>query len=357
MKRWFLFPSVLGLIFLAACAPVESISGLQDLQLPEEKLEGIDLSLPSEEEEAENMINARLEHERQMELRRQGLIAFGQCRSGVQVPDRVTSKVIALTFDDGPNPATTNRILDILRARGIKATFFVLGSKAKANPSIIERMKNEGHVIASHSQTHKNFASISTAQTNYEIKTPNTLLSPYMIRGKFFRFPYGQSSCQGNEILDSLRYQPAVGWHIDSCDWAMTDGYFSASEARVCSGSAGPVNYLSHVMRMINRTGGGIALFHDIHEATARNLNQIIDRLVAANYKFVTVNNKIYFPKLNSGLNFPSGPQASQQQPNRPVDPISVRPSFNSHPEAFFQPETQGSRPVRVRSQDIDPLF
>lgn len=362
MKLRRLFPIVLGFTLMGACAPVDSIYNPQNSMPAEEKLEGIDLSVPSEEEEVEHMINSRLEHMRQEELFAQGIISYGQCRSGIKVPDAVTPKVIALTFDDGPNPSTTNRILDILKSRGIKATFFVLGAKAKAHPTIIERIKAEGHLIASHSQTHKNFSSINANQTKYEIKTPDNLLSGKMARGKFFRFPYGQSSCQGNEVLDSLRYQPAVGWHIDSCDWAMSDGYFTASEARVCNGRQGSVNFMSHAMKMINRSGGGIALFHDIHEATARNLEQIIANLQAANYRFVTISNTTYFPKLNRGLQQSAPPRASTQ--SRPQASAQTQtktspkqnPAVESHNEAFF-PQESVPRPTRTRSQEIDPLY
>lgn len=383
MRSGRLLPLIFSFILTGACAPVGSISGSENRSNFDEKatpksedlLEGIDLTLPTEEEETESMINSRLEHLRQEELLAQGIISYGQCRSGVKVPDPVTNKVIALTFDDGPNPATTPRILDTLRARGIKATFFLLGSKAKANPSLVQRIKAEGHVIASHSQTHKNFAAINSAQTTYEIKTPDALLSGHMLRGKFFRFPYGQSSCEGNEVLDSLRYQPAVGWHIDSCDWAMSDGYFTANEARVCNGRAGSVNFLSHAMKMINRSGGGIALFHDIHEATARNLDQVIIQLQAANYKFVTITNVQYFPKLNRGLRqqhqvvAPPSPQRQTPQQTHPQERPShapqrapeTRPSRNGqipsgHGEQFFDVDS-GPRPTRTRSQEIDPFY
>ncbi len=275
---------------------------------------GPDTSAPTEEEESAYMIDSRLEFMRAEVMRKQGLINFEKCRSGLRVPDAVSAKVIALTFDDGPNPATTNKILDVLKTRGVKATFFTLGIKAKANPEILKRMIGEGHLVASHSQTHKNFGFINSAQTIYEIRTPNAILAPYFGKGSFFRYPYGKSSCAGNELLDSMKYQPAVGWHIDTCDWAMTDGYFSESEAEVCYGDAGAVNYQEHVMEKINESGGGIALFHDIHAVTANNLDSLIGKLVAAKYKFVRVDNKTYFPKLNVNLFMNSKPGKAPEE-------------------------------------------
>lgn len=330
----FLLLAYLTLFFVACAPPAQDPN---DIYHNEEKakLAGLDLSAPSEQEEAENMIASRLQHAQEQELRAQGTIGWYGCRSGLSVPDPVTRKVIALTFDDGPNPATTNKILDILKARGIKATFFVLGSKAKANPEILKRMMNEGHLVASHSQTHKNFKTIGTAQTDYEIKAPHMLLTPYISHGRFFRFPYGISSCAGNDLLDSLGYQPTVGWHIDTCDWAMTDGNFDRSEARVCYAPAGPVNYVSHVMKTILQSGGGIALFHDIHAVTANNLNQIIGYLVAANFKFVRVDNKTYFPKLNKNL----AAQAGKREPPAVSEPAASKSE------------------TRTRSQSVDEYF
>lgn len=292
---------LLALLFSVACAPVSS--NMSSSPISSESLENIETPLPTEEEEHETMIAARLEQQAMREAFRSGLISTtDRCRTGFVVPDAVTPGVIALTFDDGPNPATTNKILDILKARGVKASFFILGSRAKAYPAIVKRIYDEGHLVANHSYSHKNFQSLTQAQTDYEIKTPHGYLSPYMTTGKFFRYPYGMSSCYGNDVLKSMAYQQAVGWHVDSCDWAMTDGNFSESEAKACYTQPGPVNFQNHVMNLINAEGGGILLLHDIHANTANNVNQLITNLMARKFKFVRIDNKTYFPKLNKDL-------------------------------------------------------
>lgn len=306
----------------------------------------IDLDHPTPEEENALMIQSRLDHQRSEKMRAEGFISeSGQCRSGVSIPDPVTRKVIALTFDDGPNPDTTPKILDILKSRGVIATFFVLGSKARAYPEIMARIQAEGHMVASHSQTHKNFANLGSAQTNYEIKTPDSILSAYYPKGKFFRYPYGISSCQGNDTLMANKYQPAVGWHIDTCDWAMSDGYFTQGEAEVCGGRAGSVNFYNHSISRINSQGGGVALFHDIHQATARNIDAIVRGLQGSGYKFVRVDNKAYFPNLNKGLTASSNGSSTP-----PTSPSTVVPGSPD-------PTPTGSPSKRnYRTQEVDTV-
>lgn len=298
----------------------------------------LDLDHPTPEEENVLMIQSRLDFQRSEKMRSEGFI-FDQCRSGVRIPDPLTRNVIALTFDDGPNPDTTPKILDTLKSRGVVATFFVLGSKARAHPEIMARIQAEGHMVASHSQTHKNFSTLGAAQTTYEIKTPDAILSAYYPKGKFFRYPYGISSCQGNDTLAANKYQPAVGWHIDTCDWAMSDGYFTQAEAEVCGGRAGSVNFYNHSISRINSQGGGVALFHDIHQATARNIDAIVRSLQSSGYKFVRVDNKTYFPNLNKGL---SGPASGSNTPQTTIIPELTT--------ATPQPKRN------YRTQEVDPV-
>ena len=75
--------------------------------------------------------------------------------------EKKNRKVVALTFDDGPNPATTNQALDTLSKYGIKATFFVLGKNVSGNEEILKRMKSDGHVIGNHSWSHPVLSKLS----------------------------------------------------------------------------------------------------------------------------------------------------------------------------------------------------
>jgi peptidoglycan/xylan/chitin deacetylase (PgdA/CDA1 family) len=107
-------------------------------------------------------------------------------------PDKGT---VALTFDDGPNPQYTREILAILKKNDIKATFFVVGSNAKAHPDVIKEIKDQGHVIASHSMTHPNLTKLSDAKLSYEISEPSVILNGILgEKPKCLRYPFGASN-------------------------------------------------------------------------------------------------------------------------------------------------------------------
>lgn len=102
---------------------------------------------------------------------------------------------VSLTFDDGPSPIYTPQILSILKKNNIKATFFVVGSNAKAYPDMIKQIHAEGHVIASHSQTHPYLTKISKSQLENEISQPMHIVKNIIgIPPKCLRYPFGLSN-------------------------------------------------------------------------------------------------------------------------------------------------------------------
>jgi peptidoglycan/xylan/chitin deacetylase (PgdA/CDA1 family) len=102
---------------------------------------------------------------------------------------------IALTFDDGPNPVYTRQILAILKENNIKATFFVVGANAKKYPDVIKEIHAQGHVIASHSQTHPMLTKISHAQLENEISEPQVIVNNIIgEKPKCLRYPFGASN-------------------------------------------------------------------------------------------------------------------------------------------------------------------
>ena len=97
-----------------------------------------------------------------------------------------------LTFDDGPHPNTTPHILDILKKRNLKATFFVLGLQAKKYPEIIKRIHDEGHIVGNHTYGHKDLTKLKPAQIKTEIENTNNLIEKITgEKPKFIRPPYG----------------------------------------------------------------------------------------------------------------------------------------------------------------------
>src|SRR3712207_2867320 len=102
------------------------------------------------------------------------------------------ASTVALTFDDGPSPRWTPQVLDILRARGVKATFFVIGANVAAHPQIARRIVAEGHLIANHSYSHPNFDTLSSAAQASEIdRTTQAIRNATGVRPCFFRGPGG----------------------------------------------------------------------------------------------------------------------------------------------------------------------
>lgn len=177
-------------------------------------------------------------------------------------------KLIALTFDDGPNPATTPHLLDILKENNVKVTFFTLGQKVQLSPSIVKREAKEGHEVSSHTWDHKDLLTCSPKEQKEEIERASNLVG--QISGQkqtLFRPPYGNFN---KEIL-SLTNLSAINWSVDTNDWRYT--------------SSDPVvqNTLMYAH------DGAIILLHDIHSWSVDAVPKIINELKKENYKFVTV--------------------------------------------------------------------
>jgi len=223
--------------------------------------------------------------------------------SGVVLPDAGPfAKRIALTFDDGPNAATTPRVLDILKEHGIKATFFINGSRVKGQVErdILARMLAEGHTIGNHSQNHLDLKAQTLTKMKSEVDKTHAILLAAGVVPRFFRFPFGSASCGGMSYVKGLGYA-AVGWHIDSADWC-----FAATGGATCKASTFkyvPDQYRNdlegYVMSQLKTKQGGVILFHDIHKSTADKLDAILSHLEDAGYTFVGVDDTTVFPRLN----------------------------------------------------------
>jgi peptidoglycan/xylan/chitin deacetylase (PgdA/CDA1 family) len=181
-----------------------------------------------------------------------------------------TRKVI-LTFDDGPHPKTTPKILEILKKRNLKAIFFVLGLQAEKYPELVNQIAQDGHEIANHSYNHKNLAQLSEAQVNQQIDVTNDLIEKITGRKpRFLRPPYGALNKQLLRICQAKNMDIML-WTIDPKDWQ------HKNESII----------LRNLMKQLGMNGnlrGGAVLLHDIYPATVRALDPFLDQLAANEY-------------------------------------------------------------------------
>ncbi|MCK8815778.1 polysaccharide deacetylase family protein [Natroniella sulfidigena] len=190
-------------------------------------------------------------------------------------------KVIALTFDDGPEHINTPEILDILKEEDIKATFFVLGQNVKQFPDIAQRIVDEGHQIANHSWDHDNFKDLTNEEVldNQIIPTSEKIEKTTGVYPTIIRPPFGAIT---DETIEFLGYQgwKLVNWSIDSFDWH----YAEDTHEEI----VGQVERHYHP--------GGIVLLHNgvIHKETVEALPEIIELLQEDGYEFKTVDELLF---------------------------------------------------------------
>ena len=183
------------------------------------------------------------------------------------------NKLIALTFDDGPNH-NTSKVLDVLEKYNIKATFFILGTNIKGNEKIIKRMNNLEMEIGNHFYSHKITTRLKKEQLKEEIdKTDKLIYDIIKEYPTLIRPSYGIYNNKLKNIID----RPIVLWNIDTLDWKYHNSRRIANKV------------------FNNLYRGNIILMHDIYNATANSLEIIIPKLLENNYKFVTVSELLYY--------------------------------------------------------------
>jgi peptidoglycan/xylan/chitin deacetylase (PgdA/CDA1 family) len=138
---------------------------------------------------------------------------------------RTRQPVVALTFDDGPHPEYTPRLLELLERHGARGTFFVIGEQAARHPAIVARAAAAGHAIGNHTWDHPAMPTISAAERREQIRRCRTALGPYGSR--LFRPPYGLQTLASR--IDPLRegYE-VIGWSFSAFDWLDRDGPWMA---------------------------------------------------------------------------------------------------------------------------------
>ena len=132
---------------------------------------------------------------------------------------RVSDGVVALTFDDGPHPSSTSRILDVLAELDVRATFFCVGRNARDHPEIVQRALDEGHAVGSHSLTHPHPANTSYAELTREyVQGRRAVGDATGTDVQLFRPPHGHLGLRSAAML---RRQPITTWlwTVDPQDW------------------------------------------------------------------------------------------------------------------------------------------
>lgn len=137
-------------------------------------------------------------------------------------------RVAALTFDDGPHPEYTPRLLDLLGRHGAKGTFFLLGRAAVEHPDIVRRIAEEGHTVANHSWDHPAFYYLSKRQRKEQIQRCEEVLKPYGRR--YLRPPYGSQNPGLRFEARRLGYK-VVAWDVAPWDWLDRDAEMIAGHA------------------------------------------------------------------------------------------------------------------------------
>jgi len=182
-------------------------------------------------------------------------------------------KIVALTFDDGPSPKTTPKILSILKQYGAKATFFVVGENAEKQASLMQDITNDGHEVGNHSFSHPMLARASADRIKHELESTNQIIQN--TTGSlpvWFRPPYGSTNKKVEQIAADMGLKTIL-WTDDPRDWSR-HATKESIEKKVLNGMK----------------PGSVVLLHDNHNATIEALPALLETMKERGYRFVSVN-------------------------------------------------------------------
>lgn len=184
---------------------------------------------------------------------------------------------VALTFDDGPHPVLTPRLLDILASEEVVASFFVIGEFAERHPEIVRRAFAAGHEIGNHSWSHPFLTRLPLAGVTEEVSRTDTLLRD--ITGHVpntLRPPYG---AENRAIKAIVLPRPLVLWNVDTNDWRTRNA--------------------AAIERAATQSSGRIILMHDIYPTTIEAVPAIIKNFKSRGFGFVPVSHYVKWPLTN----------------------------------------------------------
>ena len=191
---------------------------------------------------------------------------FGHIQTGPAQENRV-----ALTFDDGPNPGVTDRILDEFKLRSVHATFFMIGERIARNPELARRVLAEGHDVANHTYTHPKLPELTDEQADAEIQKTKDIMEQMMNHhANYFRPPYGVLRADQFDLLKRHRLKSVLG-DVSPRDWS----------------EPGEEQIIERVLT--GAKAGSIIICHDLAAQTANSIGPILDGLLARNLMPVTL--------------------------------------------------------------------
>lgn len=233
--------------------------------------------------------------------------ASASIRSGVYVRafcrEKTDRKVVYLTFDDGPHPPETERVLDVLRERGARATFFLIGSKVSGNEAVLRRMLEEGHALGLHTYSHAGtFPLLSFDKMLADVNEGKRAVES--VAGKkisLFRPPFGVTNPTISKVVRTLGLH-TVGWDVRSFDTMFCklsehsckssehscrqSGHSCKSSEHSCkqSGYDWYVPVVERIMKQVRP--GSVILLHDRLDGASDLLALLLDSLAASGYDF-----------------------------------------------------------------------
>jgi peptidoglycan-N-acetylglucosamine deacetylase len=216
----------------------------------------------------------------------------------------VEEPYVAMTFDDGPHATLTPKLLDMLAARKLKATFFVIGRNAVEYPQIMKRIVQEGHELANHSWSHPNLSKMGDEAVRAQLQqTDDAIRAAAGKRTTLFRPPYGAITARQKQwIYEKFGYRTII-WDVDPFDWKRP----------------GPGVIRDRILAQARP--GSIILMHDIHPGSIEAMPQTFDGLLAKGMKFATVSELLAMAKTP-----PKPTAAPKASPGEPGAETTITP-------------------------------
>lgn len=185
-----------------------------------------------------------------------------------------TKPMVALTFDDGPSPTATQKILDTLEQYQAVATFYDVGYRVEQYPDVVKREAALGCEVGSHSYDHKDFSKLSAAQIRQDVERTYAAFATSGVKPTTFRPPYGSL----NDTVKQNVPMPIVTWSVDTLDWK------SRNADSIC-----------RVVAQEGNLDGKVILMHGIYDSTAEAVARLVPQLVEQGYQLVTVSELIQY--------------------------------------------------------------
>lgn len=206
---------------------------------------------------------------------------FGELVSHVNTPE----KVVAFTYDDGPNPPYTNQLLNVLKRHQVKATFFVIGKEVEKHPEIIKQISAQGHEIGNHSYSHQRMVFKNPSFIRTEVEKTDQLLRQLGVTQEIhFRAPYGRKLIVLPYILSQMKKKNIL-WNISPNDYK----------------ASSPQEIENLILQKI--VPGSIIVLHDgggDRKHTVAATDRLIEQLQQKGYTFKTVSELLSYQKKNS---------------------------------------------------------